>query len=183
MSSAELALYISFLRHSRRYVEFGVGGTTVQAAAHVKDSVIAIDSAQAWIERVRLACEGARVRPEFIWIDIGPVKAWGVPSDADTKPRWSSYHRGVWTRAGIAEADLFLVDGRFRVACFAQIVLHCRPDATIGVHDFASRPHYHVIRDIGREISSAEDMSFFLPRSAVKRRARELAEEYKEEPA
>jgi hypothetical protein len=62
-------------------------------------------------------------------------------------------------------ADFFLVDGRFRVACFMQALLHAQTGALIAVHDFASRPTYHVIYEVAREVASAENFSVFLPRA------------------
>jgi hypothetical protein len=38
VSKTEIALFLSFLQHSEKYVEFGVGGTTVLAVDHVKNS-------------------------------------------------------------------------------------------------------------------------------------------------
>jgi hypothetical protein len=76
-----------------------------------------------------------------------------------------------------------LIDGRFRVACFAQTVLRCSPDAVIGIHDFASRKPYHVVREIAREIASTEDISFFLPAPGSRGRAFEMLDKYKEDPS
>jgi hypothetical protein len=68
-----------------------------------------------------------------------------------------------------------MVDGRFRVACFMQILLRCDPDALIMVHDFKSRQPYHVVREVAREIAAVEDMSVFLPLGGgFRRRAREI---------
>lgn len=87
----------------------------------------------------------------------------GFPIDPSTKDRWPNYHSAIWNTVDVAEADLYFVDGRFRVACFAQIVLHCSPTAIIGMHDFASRPAYHCVKEIAREIARVGDLSFFLP--------------------
>jgi hypothetical protein len=69
------------------------------------------------------------------------------------------------------DADLYFIDGRFRTACFAQIVLHCGPNAIIGFHDFRSRPHYHRVLDIAREIAEAEDLTLFQPMPWMRERA------------
>jgi len=183
MSIEETAIFVSFLRHSCGYVEFGAGGSTVVASASVKDWAIAIDSSTPWIDKVRAACAGARLSPEFLHVDIGQVGNWGVPIDPESKPRWETYHSAVWSQAKSAAADFYLIDGRFRVACFAQTVLHCAPDAVIAIHDFESRRHYHVVKDIGREIARAEDLSFFLPKSHERARAVALLERFKLEPA
>ncbi|GIQ73819.1 hypothetical protein BraRD5C2_22570 [Bradyrhizobium sp. RD5-C2] len=163
MSKEEADLFLSFVRNSRDYVEFGTGGSTVIASKHVKNSITSVDSSRGWLDQVDRACTSSRTKPHLTFIDIGPTGEWGFPIDPSTKPRWPDYHSTIWNTPGSANADLYLVDGRFRVACFAQIVLHCNPAAIIGMHDFSSRPAYHCVREIAREIATAGDMSFFVP--------------------
>lgn len=163
MSDGEAELFLSFAKNSRDYVEFGTGGSTFVASNNVHNSILSIDSSQEWLNQVAAACTLSRTKPELKFIDIGPTKDWGFPRDASDKSRWPDYHSTIWGNPRSAEADLYLVDGRFRVACFAQIVLHCKPSAIIGIHDFSSRPAYHCVREIAREIATAGDMSFFLP--------------------
>lgn len=163
MSAEEAALFLSFIRNSRNYVEFGTGGSTVVASRHVKTSILSVDSSQQWLDQVKNACAESETKPELVFIDIGPTGEWGYPTDASTKARWPDYHSAIWKIPHSASADLYLIDGRFRVACFAQTVLHCEPTAIIGIHDFSSRPNYHCVREIADEIASAGDMSFFRP--------------------
>jgi len=179
MSDKETDLFLSFVRNSDHYLEFGVGGSTVVAAQHVGRSVIAVESSQEWIDLVMEACAVGRIVPSILLADIGPTARFGYPTDEGTRPKWPRYHEAIWEVAGSGDADLYLVDGRFRVACFAQVILHCRPDAVIGLHDFTSRSHYHRVRELAREVATAEDMSFFLPRPDVRDRAQALLAEYR----
>jgi hypothetical protein len=165
MSEEEAALFLSFVRNSRNYVEFGTGGSTVLASKHVKNSILSVDSSRDWLDQVSLACGSSQTKPQLKFIDVGPTGDWGFPTDASTKSRWPDYHSAIWKVQQSSEADLYLVDGRFRVACFAQTTLHCKPDAIIGFHDFSSRPAYHCVREIAQEIATAGDMSFFHPLS------------------
>jgi hypothetical protein len=182
MSAEEAALFLSFVRNSRDYVEFGTGGSTVVASTHVKNSIISVDSSREWLDQVRAACASSQTKPELIFIDIGPTGDWGVPIDASTKSRWPDYHSKIWKIPDSAAADLYFVDGRFRVACFAQIVLHCNPNAVIGIHDFNSRPNYHCVREIAREIATAGDISFFRP-LPKKEAAEAMLQSFRTEPS
>jgi hypothetical protein len=103
----------------------------------------------------------------------------GVPIDASTKSRWPDYHSNIWKIPDSAAADPYFVDGRFRVACFAQIVLHC---AVIGIHDFNSRPNYHCVREIAREIATTGDLSFFRP-LPKKEAAEAILQSFRTEPS
>jgi hypothetical protein len=165
MSGAERALLESFLRHSDNYLEFGSGGSTVAAARLVRHHVTAVDSSRDWLANVEQAClaEGCPLKPVLIHADIGPIGAWGMPTDPAVRDRWPSYYEAPWEHPAGLDADLFLVDGRFRVACFMKTLLNCQPDSRIMIHDFASRVAYHVIREVAREIASAEDLSVFVP--------------------
>jgi hypothetical protein len=106
-----------------------------------------------------------------------------MPTDKNAMPRWPNYHSDIWKSRRSSEADLYFIDGRFRVACFAQVVLHCNENALIGFHDFKSRQHYHCVREIAREIATAEDMSFFMPLRDMKERASKMLEEFMFNPA
>jgi hypothetical protein len=113
-----------------------------------------------------------RVAPQMIHADIGPTRKWGHPTDASRD--WAAYHRDVWERPGAADADLFLIDGRFRVACVMQVVLRADPSAVIAVHDYADRAQYHVIGEVAREIARQSTLSLFVARPSARPRARAI---------
>jgi hypothetical protein len=163
MSDDERGLFKSILRCSRKYLEFGSGGSTYVAASLAKESVISIDSSSNWLENVRQACEFETgfSRLTLAHVDIGPTSEWGYPSDSGTRDRWPNYHSNIWARLESSDADVYMVDGRFRVACFLQILLHSRRDALIMIHDFDSRSEYHVVREVAREIAVAGSLSVF----------------------
>ncbi len=166
MTDLELQLFESVLACSENYLEFGSGGSTCTAASRVKNSIISVDSSPQWIDRVRAACAIQQdwVQPQIFLVDIGPVGNWGIPIDPDTRQRWPNYHTRIWDHPAAVNADLFMVDGRFRVACCLQILLHARPDAVIAFHDYESRQHYHVVAQFLRPIARVEDLSIFLGR-------------------
>jgi hypothetical protein len=173
MTSDELRLFTAFLTDCDDYVEFGSGGSTVLAAGLVGRSVTSIDSSVEWLDRVKAACleQKTKVQPKLIHIDIGPTGEWGFPVDAACKPRWADYHAKIWEQRVTRKADLYLVDGRFRVACGLQVLLHAGPEAHFLVHDFADRPQYHVIREFACAIATTERLTVFRPRSDFDRSA------------
>jgi hypothetical protein len=164
MTSDEISLFTAFLRRTDRYVEFGSGGSTYLAASLVKGSVTSIDSAPEWLEKVRTACaqNGLPVTPQLIHVDIGPVGHLGYPVDEMKKGLWPRYHNALWETPSNCLGNLYLVDGRFRVACFTQVLLRASPDAFIAIHDFSIREEYHVVREMAREVATADTMSIFI---------------------
>ena len=154
MTEQEQLMLAGLLRCSHRYLEFGSGGSTVLASRLVRDSVIAVDSSQDWLDKVAEACPRERsAQLHLHHVDIGPVGDWGVPTDQATMPRWPDYHSSVWAMPDAALADLVLVDGRFRVACFLQALLRTGPDTLLVMHDYVKRrAHYHPVEEVARPI-------------------------------
>jgi hypothetical protein len=184
MSRNERLLFESFVNCSRRYLEFGSGGSTWLAAANLKQWLITIDSSQEWLKNVEGNTAKSATKPETVFVDIGPVGMWGTPIDSASKDKWPGYHEAIWEREQSANADLYFVDGRFRVASAVQCLLHSAPGALIAIHDFSDRPQYHIIRELAREISIVERLSIFVtPGSLDRKLANSILEEHRYNPA
>ncbi|WP_162914200.1 hypothetical protein [Taklimakanibacter lacteus] len=185
MAPEELRTFSSFLSCSRRYVEFGSGGSTVLAAGHVAQSVIAFDSSREWLDRVANACREGRTRltPELVFLDIGELGDWGFPKDESARARWPLYHSSMWSEPRYSAGDLYLIDGRFRVACFTQVLLHADDRALVAIHDYALRPHYHRVAALAREIIRVKDLSVFIRRADFNRKtALDLLDDHAYDP-
>jgi hypothetical protein len=166
MAADEQACLAMLLRSANSYVEFGCGGSTVLASTLVAHSIIACDSSLAWLDRVALACRStaAKVQPRLIHANIGPTGEWGRPTDESCKDRWPLYSTAVWATEGANSADLYLVDGRFRVACFIETMMRCRPDAVVAIHDYAPRDEYHIVENFARPFLACSTLSAFIRR-------------------
>jgi len=183
MSEAEIVLLSGFLRATRRYLEFGSGGSTFLAASLVRDWVLAVDSSSEWLDTVRSAVRDRRpqvLMPDLLHVDIGPVGDWGRPLGEAARDRWPLYHEQVWRDPRTREAEFCLVDGRFRVACCMQALLNGEADLLIAVHDFASRPDYAVVHEVLHEVAVVENLSVFIRRPGhVRRRALQILEAHR----
>lgn len=143
MTAAEIALFEQHLRGKASLLEFGCGGSSVVAAKHIA-KIVSVDSDPAWLRNV--AAEPAMAGCYFtpFHADIGPTGAWGYPVGDGRMRDWPRYHAAIW-RALSGSPDVVLVDGRFRVACLLQSLIHGRPDALLLCHDFWNRPHYQSV--------------------------------------
>lgn len=169
MTDKEIVLFDSLISCSRRYVEFGTGGSTCQAAATNKEWIISVDSSAEWLSKVAAQCNGS---VKLLHADIGMVGDWGTPIDVNRRPDWPSYHERPWLEPEATDGDFYLIDGRFRVACFIQAILRsARMDAIFAIHDFSCRPHYHVILPFVREIAASGQLSAFVRRRDLDRDA------------
>jgi hypothetical protein len=146
MSHAERSHLISELNRCTGFIEFGMGGSTMLAVETSNiQKIVSVDSDAAWIAKLRKyeAIQQAERdgRLSLLWANIGPTAQWGAPADASLRSRWPNYSAAPFKLK--TPADLILVDGRFRVACAVASTLE-RPAATVLIHDFWNRPHYHV---------------------------------------
>jgi hypothetical protein len=77
-----------------------------------------------------------------------------------------------------------MIDGRFRVACFMQVLLHGRESSLIMFHDYRFREWYHAVAEVGQEIAVVESLSLFKRRRGVDDgRVREILAAYELNPA
>jgi hypothetical protein len=184
MSEAELALYGSLLKGADSVVEFGAGGSTLYALNCGVRRMVSVESDPAWISRLRSGADIIAAEKEgrltLIHVDVGKVTRYGAPDDASMCSRWPDYPLAPWDAC--SRPDVVLVDGRFRVACIAQAVLHCRRTARIAVHDFWRRPNYHEALQVLEWLSSVESLGVFKPRAWSSRKARDLFQRYKFTP-
>ena len=162
MERDERSLFESFVNCSQRFLEFGSGGSTWIAAGKKKEWIISVDSSQQWLQKVADETKNSPTKPELVYVDIGPIREWELPADEGRRSAWPDYHTKIWTRPESSEADFYFVDGRFRVACALQCLLHAEPGALIAVHDYSDRPYYHVVQKFAREIAVASRMSIFI---------------------
>ena len=143
MSAAEVTQFELQLAGLGSLLEFGCGGSTLVAARQVR-RIVSVDSDPVWLGKVQ--SEVAREVVEFtpVHANIGPVGEWGYPTDEGRIRDWPRYHAHIWRSMG-GSPDAVLIDGRFRVACLLQAVIHCKPDCVLLFHDFFDRPHNHVV--------------------------------------
>jgi hypothetical protein len=184
MQPGEVALLRAFLERSKRYLEFGAGGSTYLAAGTAKDWIISVDSSREWLDKVAESVPG-RGRLTLVHFDIGRLGDWGFPADDSVRDRWPLYHEMIWHKdPRAAQADVCLVDGRFRVSCAVRSLLFCRRDAVVLMHDFTSRPQYHVVRSIAREIACCGDLSAFVRSDDfTEAKALDILKDYRFDPA
>jgi len=142
----EKIFFSLILTKSKKYLEFGVGGSTLFAymTPNIK-KIISIDSDFNWIKKIKNfknIKNDENKRIIFEYIDIGEVSNFGYPKTINEKI--FNYSNQVFIKYK-NDYDLVFIDGRFRVACTLQVILNCKKDIKILIHDFNDRPHYHIL--------------------------------------
>jgi len=176
MSAPETALFKQHLKGAKSLLEFGCGGSTVLAAELGVRRITSVDSDPAWLEQVSRHPKVRAIQFKGRYADIGPIGLWGKPRRKAQAHRWPAYSMAVWEELD-ASPDVVLVDGRFRVACCLQALLHTKPGAKILFHDFWDRPQYHAVLSYARCLGRADTLAVLRakPRMDWKALAEDLA--------
>ncbi|WP_445621615.1 O-linked N-acetylglucosamine transferase, SPINDLY family protein [Kushneria sp. Sum13] len=164
MSESELTLFDHYLSRSKKYFEFGSGGSTVIAAGHGL-TIHGVESDQQWVAALK---EKLGAPCQVTWCDIGPTGAWGVPVNRDMRESFPAFSQSILNQQ--ENYDFVLVDGRFRVACtLAAIKKSMLQDTAIiiFIHDFWNRSQYHVVLLFLEHLESSETAGVFKPRDNI----------------
>ena len=150
MPPAERALMEDHYRRARMILEYGSGGSTVFATRHTSAQIISIESDAAWAENLRagLVAEGS-MRPgvEILHADIGPTKEWGMPLTHNEWRRYWALPMGIWQSGRKPRPDVVMIDGRFRLGCFAAVLLSTEQPVTVLWDDYTNRKYYHAAEE------------------------------------
>ncbi len=183
MSEEETKLLEKYIVCSKRYFEFGSGGSTKLAARNNLE-VYGVESDKLWVETLyKELGEYCKVS----YIDIGPTKEWGYPINYENKNKFPDYHSAILQHA--EPFDLILIDGRFRVACTLNsvkqiLVSQKNINATrIFIHDFWDRSEYHVVLEFLDLVDKVDTAGVFSVKDKVSLvRVDFLLEKYKYTP-
>jgi len=141
LNDADRSLLKDIYYASKSVIEWGVGESTLIAQFTGVQRYVGVDSARDWIAKVSTT---APSNYKFMWVNIGPIKAWGTPTDTEWQNNWPHY--SVAPLASEHDAfDFYFVDGRFRVAAVCAAFLHAglsnraRDSFRVGMHDFQDR--------------------------------------------
>lgn len=151
MDQEGTALFKDLLAKTNVYLEFGTGGSTLEAVKAGVD-IIGVESDPIWAQALRKKIAGY---PRAVVLDapLGLTGPWGRPFfDKPTEERvdrWMRYSGVAFDyigEKGKSFPDVIFVDGRFRRACALDSAARARDAGAatvIIVDDYIGRPHYH----------------------------------------
>ena len=143
--------------------EYGLGESTNIAAYVGMQRYSGIDSDVQYVSECRSTAPG---HFKFYFADVGETLAWGKPKMQLTKQAMQYQISPLLSE--LDAFDVYLIDGRWRIACACASLLHARKyskNATILIHDY-ERTIYHVIE----EVATLERLSSGKRKLAVLRR-------------
>ena len=137
-------LFKKYVKNCDIYFEYGVGKSTNYVIENTKAKIVAVDSDKKWIESIDISKRKKDIR--LNWIDLGELEDWGRPKTYSHRKNFMDYISVVWQFNNIA--DVILIDGRFRVACFLYCLLKSKPGSVIIFDDYTNRSYYHIVEEI-----------------------------------
>ena len=168
-------LFKFYLNECNLYFEYGVGKSTRWVLDNTKSDIIAIDTDKQWIASIDLNNDSLRAK--LIWIDLGDLSNWGRPNSYKHRDRFLDYIGGIWKFN--KKADIILIDGRFRVACFFHSFLYSKTDTLIIFDDYLNRPWYHIVEEVLPIYKLCGRQGFFkVPKKFNKKLANDLLDKF-----
>jgi hypothetical protein len=145
--------------HANSVFEFGIGESTDIAAATNLPRYLGVDSSSEWVKNVR---DRAPDRFRFFFADVGKTGEWGYPvNDKGQKRKTTSKMMLDYQIAPLflekKPFDVYMVDGRWRVACVMVCFLHATQTGgdlkkiRVILHDYSNREGmYDVVEDVAK---------------------------------
>jgi len=181
LANEDLKLFKHYLDKSNFYLEYGSGGSTIEASLHSNiKHIYSIESDLQWYSLVKKQINDIKhVTLKYIDMKTKP-NTWGFPGSTSTKDDWLNYSNELYNCVFLSNLDLILIDGRFRVAtclkCFSKIQKNCK----IFFDDFLNRKHYHIILDYFEILQSTSNNRavIMIKKNNVSEPTRELISKY-----
>ena len=147
------------LANTKVYLEYGCGGSTLQALNHSESLVVSVDSSAEWIKKLKEGINPLHSqRLNLLHAEIGEVVQWGQPANRSRIGEWYQYSLLPWkfVREKNWSPDLVFIDGRFRVACFCATYIASQKGAVVLFDDFEDRKLYHIILSLLKPVGRFE---------------------------
>jgi len=166
MSEGEKALFDECVKHSKHYLEFGLGGSSIRALQKSNAVIHTVESSTEWIQEMRkyrIVRNQQLKRLKIYPVDIGETTTWGYSTADEPQPVFEDYSSSIFNQIDHEKIDLALIDGRFRVACTLKVVQQCHQNKNLRilVHDFWDRTRYHTILKYVNTDKRADNIGLF----------------------
>ena len=134
MTNKELKAFCSFMKPGNIYFEFGSGGST-NIASYYKIKTYSVESDYTWHKKLK----DNDIKANYITIDLKSSK-YGYPGKKTNNEDWKRY---IQSYRKEYNADIILIDGRFRVACALDIFSKITEETIILFHDYTYRKNFY----------------------------------------
>ena len=153
MFDEDLKGFLQFMKPENIYFEFGSGGST-NIASYYKLKTYSVESNVHWHEKLK----NSGINAEYITVDLKVNNNIGRPGPGTTVEDYKKYIQAYKSEYN---ADIILIDGRFRVACALDIFSKIRKDTIVLFHDYTPRKQYHIIENYYIKVKTWNELALF----------------------
>lgn len=163
MPNDEIAHLTRAYAGARIILEYGSGGSTEIAARMPGKRIMSVDSDRNWLRALRTRLTG----PDILSVatlyhaDIGETGPWGRVLDDNAWRNFHDYPNAIWDQPWFRHPDIVLIDGRFRTACLAAVLMRAERPVRVLFDDYTVRPIYHEVEKFIRPIRIIGRMAEF----------------------
>ena len=136
----ELTAFLSLLTEDTIYFETGSGCSSIIAKYYAKKTYAVEGS----IKYYKIGIENG-LKDVIIFNDLKPDDLdWSFPGKNSTLDDWKKYFQSYKKEYN---ADVILIDGRFKVATAMDIFDKIRDDTIVLLHEYFERPSYFILEE------------------------------------
>ena len=136
----ELTAFLSFLTKDTIYFETGSGCSSIIAKYYEKKTY----AVEGCIKYYKIGIKNG-LKDVLIFKDLKPdVFKWSYPGKKSNLNDWKNYFQSYKKEYN---ADVILIDGRFKVATAMDIFDKIRDDTVILLHEYFERPSYFILEE------------------------------------
>ena len=160
MTKNELVGFLSFLTNNTIFFETGSGCSSIIAKYYTKKSY-AVEGCKDWYEK------GIKngLKKNLIFHDLKPDNPiWSYPGKKSTLDDWKKYFQSYKSSYN---ADVILIDGRFKVATALDIFDKIKEDTIVLIHEFQERPKYYIIENYYQYVYHWDRLTAFIKKKGI----------------
>lgn len=167
----ELAAFLSFLTDNTTYFETGSGCSSVIAKYYSKKSY-AVEGCKEWYN---IGVKNG-LKKNLIFKDLKPdSNSWSFPGKKSTLNDWKNYFQ-AYDRS--YNADVILLDGRFKIATAMDIFDKINEDTIVLIHEYQPRTVYFVLEEYYQYIYHWGELTAFVKKKGVEKIPIEVQQKY-----
>ena len=152
MTKNEIIALSYFMKQENIYFEFGSGGST-NLASYYKVKTYSVESDAIYHQKLKKS----GIRANYITIDL-KVNGLGYPGEETKVDDWKKYIQAYKSEYN---ANIILIDGRFRVACALDIFQKIKNETIILIHDYG-RKEYHILENFYIKVKTWDSLVLFI---------------------
>ncbi|MFX1328186.1 MAG: hypothetical protein ACFE91_08585 [Promethearchaeota archaeon] len=144
----EIRLIKKYIKPNDIMLEWGCGGSTLLFSKYVK-KCYSIEHNYPWYFKIK------HLVPKNVKLKF--ISPNSHEKSITQKEKYKDYIN-IINKMKVPFFNKIFIDGRARVLCAREVIKYLNHDSIVFIHDFYSRPQYHTIFELYKEIDGVKDL-------------------------